>query len=709
MSSEYKIYPAIGIARVGDSTDEFYLAPAQLGQMPIKCGADGIPAVDKDGNYKTITSFKDSSQAVKRQAAQFKVYYTNSDGKEVPLVVKDEKNNIPGTIVSGPTGSGELIDIVWTVHLANKKASWYEFHETAGEHGYDKDHKLRNADITNEKDRRRLIIDPGPQTIWGKSGKAEFAKGKNPLYAQTFPPDDIKPFAINTLGEIFTNSENTLTVLGGHGCSGSTKTSFPKPSITAYANNDGWFDDTSDGPVTAKLAYYNEEAEQVRYIEVYHSSWVVVGYPRFAPEIPDLITMNDVVFDLSIKNFAYKPQLYGTQDDFKGETPQDFSLSSWQTAQKWYNPDYYPKFYEEIWPILSRPSYLMYVTSYLGASNQPHNTGVGGNFEPTHLNTPPKQPYDPCHPENDPGYPYRQKIFLSLRMPGEENIYKRYGFTPDDFLYDKPLMPLLFGDNGLSNTAPNKFLRLTDTQLFILRQWRDGKFINEKQEDIYHKPTDTELTAEQISHNTLDMGLGGAFCPGAEVAWIIRNPAIYSEAYRINVNPDYIPSMQTNNVGTTPGLNIYEAPPLSIDNKIDDGLEPGDITKYSAMPWQSDFNECNHQALDVTYQDWVSFTPNTEYEKKHQQTNPTLWWPSHRPLEVFVKQTGHQANWTRGIPFNAEGDLKMVTAWKWLGFVKKFLKSDGSFDGYFEVERNTTELGDYETHEIPVPKSKKKK
>jgi hypothetical protein len=217
------------------------------------------------------------------------------------------------------------------------------------------------------------------------------------------------------------------------------------------------------------------------------------------------------------------------------------------------------------------------------------------------------------------------------------------------------------------------------------------------------------LTAEQISHNTLDMGLGGAFCPGAEVAWIIRNPAIYSEAYRINVNPDYIPSMQTNNVGATPGLNIYEAPPLSIDNKIDDGLEPGDITKYSAMPWQSDFNECNHQALDVTYQDWVSFTPNTEYEKKHQQTNPTLWWPSHRPLEVFVQPTGHQANWTRGIPFNAEGDLKMVTAWKWLGFVKKFLKPDGSFDNYYEVERNTKELGDYETHEIPVPKSKKKK
>ena len=72
-----------------------------------------IQAVDKDGNYKTITSFKDSSQAVKRQAAQFKVYYTNSNGKEVPLVVKDEKNKISGTIVSGPTGSGELIDIVF--------------------------------------------------------------------------------------------------------------------------------------------------------------------------------------------------------------------------------------------------------------------------------------------------------------------------------------------------------------------------------------------------------------------------------------------------------------------------------------------------------------------------------------------------------------------------------------------------------------------
>src|SRR5271166_5858340 len=42
-----------------------------------------------------------------------------------------------------------------------------------------------------------------------------------------------------------------------------------------------------------------------------------------------------------------------------------------------------------------------------------------------------------------------------------------------------PLMPLLCGDNPLTNTAPSKFLRLTDYQLFVLKQWADGKFIDD--------------------------------------------------------------------------------------------------------------------------------------------------------------------------------------------------------------------------------------
>ena len=44
-----------------------------------------------------------------------------------------------------------------------------------------------------------------------------------------------------------------------------------------YANNDGWFDDVSDGPVMAILKYYSEEDQEYRYLNVQAPAWVVVG------------------------------------------------------------------------------------------------------------------------------------------------------------------------------------------------------------------------------------------------------------------------------------------------------------------------------------------------------------------------------------------------------------------------------------------------
>jgi len=69
----FKIHPAIGIARVGDSPTSFYLAPEQAGQLPIECDQDGN-AVIKDGKEQPISKFKDAQQRVRRQAARFRVY-----------------------------------------------------------------------------------------------------------------------------------------------------------------------------------------------------------------------------------------------------------------------------------------------------------------------------------------------------------------------------------------------------------------------------------------------------------------------------------------------------------------------------------------------------------------------------------------------------------------------------------------------------------
>ena len=71
--------------------------------------------------------------------------------------------NDPVTVVNQTSGEkfeGTLTDIVWTVYLANKKASWYEFDQTNGEHGYSPNHPLRNPTITEVDARQKLIIDP---------------------------------------------------------------------------------------------------------------------------------------------------------------------------------------------------------------------------------------------------------------------------------------------------------------------------------------------------------------------------------------------------------------------------------------------------------------------------------------------------------------------------------------------------------------------
>src|SRR5262249_49601482 len=160
-------------------------------------------------------------------------------------------------------------------------------------HGYAADHPLRNADITDSEARQRLIIDPGPRLVNGTNlRRASFSRESAEFYAPVFPPP-LKPRSIDTLGDILTDTRGRLLVLGGHGNSGSFLEGFGHPRIETYANNDGWFDDTSDGPVMARLVMYSQEVGALRFIDVEYPSWVIAAYPRYAPEILDMVTLED--------------------------------------------------------------------------------------------------------------------------------------------------------------------------------------------------------------------------------------------------------------------------------------------------------------------------------------------------------------------------------------------------------------------------------
>src|SRR5271163_4500122 len=117
----YRIHPAIGIARLGNSPDSFYIAPASTGAPPIDCGIDGLP-IASGGVEQPVTQYKDAQNRIRRQAARFRIYVydeQNKHGRELKIGDVISAANAH----SGQMFTGTLTDIQWTVYLANKKSN----------------------------------------------------------------------------------------------------------------------------------------------------------------------------------------------------------------------------------------------------------------------------------------------------------------------------------------------------------------------------------------------------------------------------------------------------------------------------------------------------------------------------------------------------------------------------------------------------------
>lgn len=122
MKTVYRIYPTVGIARIGNSESDYFLGPESPGIIP-------------PGPYR------DNSGKIKPQAAKFRVYrFTRDDFGEETL--------------EGEVTSDETTKITWTAHLVNRKAASGEFPPGGP-----------TAPPRNEGyDRAGLIIDAGVQT-----------------------------------------------------------------------------------------------------------------------------------------------------------------------------------------------------------------------------------------------------------------------------------------------------------------------------------------------------------------------------------------------------------------------------------------------------------------------------------------------------------------------------------------------------------------
>ncbi|ASS75848.1 hypothetical protein CIG75_13265 [Tumebacillus algifaecis] len=556
------IHPAIGIARVGNSPDQYFIGPEVPGVTP-----------------SPSTGFKDEQGRIKRQGAKFRIYGLDSDGN----VVRELSMN-----------DTDVDSISWTVHLANKKAAWYNF-DLALDIPVASDIKSnRRNSKYSDNERSKLIIDPGQRTLSAPNKTARFDTG-------TFLDTPVD------LGEIFTDSSGNLVVLGGFGHSSSPDGS----QVYTFANNDGWHDDTSDGPICAKVTINGES------IEV-DPAWVIVAPPDFAPGIAGIVTMYDIALEVSQTMNPVPIQVSFT----KHILPifQRFSLS------QWVNEGFYQEFgYNAPWDFLNKDLLR-------------------------HLADP--------SPEMRP---LRNEIFEKFRQPSYEKM-------------ERDAWPPMYGD-GMDIPAynPRNWLSMTSLQYTWLEKWAQGDFTADYNEAAtsVQKLEDLPVSdrPDALNEAALAAALGGAFHPGCEATWPMRILSLYSAPFRIKLgspcrNEDWGPVL-------TPEIALGEDGPLS------GGSLAGDITRWMAVPWQTDTASCR-----------------SGYEPKINKYLPTFWparVPNHvlseenynRVMDVNLTMPERQdafdirTDWLEAFPSSKENLNRFVEDWYKVGVI---VRQDGPPD-----------------------------
>jgi hypothetical protein len=566
------IHPGIGVARIGDSKTDFFVGPEVTQQAP------------KDPNF-----YRDSTGALKRQAARFRIYGLNTAGQVVRELTADNAN------------------IRWAVHLANKKAQWYQFQAALDiPDAAAMSVPRRNAGIPFDQ-RSVLAIDPGLRSISGVSvsGGPEhtFDTGK---FKETVVP----------LGEIRTDERGRLLVLGGTGQSGSPSGApvFRPEDENSFNNADDWYDDTADGPVTAEVTISGSSVPV-------DPAWVVVAPPNYAPDIVSWRTLYELLVDVYV-------------------------------SVGWLNLPEKVSFTSHILPILNRLSNLQWVNKGFAAM-----FGVGGplNFDdPAFV----AKLANTAGPNSlaDPYKELRQTIMNAFRPENTTSGERRE-------------WPWIYGDafGSFAADSPLNNLALTDLQAYYLRCWVNGNFINDW--DPASKPAQTldEVPLSErpamLDAAALHFCLADAFHPGCEITWPIRHSSMYSAPFRLRHRPaseaeaNYGTELSAQNVKQLNGPLYAQA--------------PGDVTRWMALPWQGDTAFCRsgyepeYDPYLPTF--WSARVPNqvlTEDDYK-------IVVDDSLPLEERVVALNRREQWLRALTGSvAQQMMQMIAQFGRMGVVE---------------------------------------
>lgn len=435
------IHPGIGIARVGNSQNDYFIGPEVI-----------------DPEFGEAGSSWDEKGALKRQGVRFRLYGYNSAGEVVRELTSDNAN------------------IIWKVHVVNKKAAWYRFlmamdipeAETVRAN-------LRNKDINGDK-RLGLVLDPGAKNISGRKTSGEQYKFK----VSSFNEKDISI----SLGELRTDELGRLIFLGGHGVSASpnARPIFDPQDEDSFANADGWYDDICDGPVTAEVTIDGEQLPV-------EGAWVVSAPPNYGGSIIGIRTLYDVLYDVYVR---------------AGWLPFPEKIS----------------FTKHIYPILERLKNLQWV-----------NKGFATQFGYKAPNDFGDQEYlDKLANPSGIFAELRRQILNSFRDPDSKNI----NILQWPWIYGDAMdIPASNTPRQYSSISPTQyqFLRLWAEGKFE-SDWNNNA--------VNPHSIDKVPLSEQpamLDRASLHFCAGDAFHPGIELTWPMRHTTIYSAPFRIRIRP----------------------------------------------------------------------------------------------------------------------------------------------------------------------------
>ncbi|GFM80111.1 hypothetical protein PSCICN_08030 [Pseudomonas cichorii] len=557
-----RVHPGLGIARVGNALghDEYVLAA----EVP------GAVAISADGE------FRDAKGHLRRQAVRFRIYAELTDGSVRELTLAD----------------GVKID--WTVELANLKAGWYDFENAMDLPApYAKKAGRRNPAVIGPQ-RKALDIRPGPRTIGGrnKQGKAfHFDTGEfysKPVY----------------LGELRTDEEGRLIALGGHGHSAPLKAG---TAPVTFANNEDWHDDISDGPVYARVTFANGDTLEAE------PGFLAVTPPNYAPGLFGVVTMEDVVRDLYVRN---------------GQLPAHTST----------------EFTRDIWPIFDRLTNMQWTNHgiyLLSGSGSPLDTKNKAVL---------KKLADPSAKNAE----FRKRVFELFRTPDGAGAFTA------------ALLPFYGDYYGDYSDAEGAGLAVTPLMYKALEKWVKGDFVSDwKGEPVI--PAFSSLSPKQQTEALDRVGLheclGGPFHPGIELTWFMRVSSVWKSPYRLAVLPQGHVVRQDYGSKLTPEICLSKGGPL-------DGVGPGSLTRALGVPWQTDGASC---LSDAEYEPgsylsfpsyWGARVPNSVLSNEAWQRVGST--QSSEPQQL--KNFSYREDWLRDLKGSYLARInKMVSQWWELG------------------------------------------